>query len=431
MSRWFIDKTYLSDELVNDRICQVTCLLNDPTRFNERKISFIQEVLPRYLGEVKSDEYDVEVEMPYVTTATLAADIDDTVLTFALTAGTFMVVSKDSYIKIGNELMIIESVNSATNEVTVYQRGHGGVAVAHTTDEVIETLANVKATCELLGDCRRPNFKDKIKNATQLVDDCITYCKKDMCKKLADNCDVTSRDRVIADAVEKQKLILRKNYLEQLDNLFINGAYGSIDKNGKVAYTTRGLRQWVLGTEDEGGVTHSGFVYDILAEDACVGTAGNGTGALTYDALQNFYVEAGKKSSPQWNRVILNYNSYLALDAIADKSDKCCTTGGQDKNLKNTLLGNTISTPYGDVEVKINDHMADGEIIFYNVENIGWLADCSVNGNVLTEQTFDLDFEDKNKKIGIESYIAFDAAQNMCSDLAIIYNFTKSTQPCA
>ena len=66
MAKGVFDKAYMESKgaIVNERICEVTCLTNEATWVNPRKTAMFNLVAPRYKGEITSDEYEVQVTVP-------------------------------------------------------------------------------------------------------------------------------------------------------------------------------------------------------------------------------------------------------------------------------------------------------------------------------------------------------------------------------
>lgn len=423
MPRGIIDKQLVDDKLVNTRICEMTCAMNEPGKLNDRKTSFLQLIAPNYLGEITSDVYEMEVETPYETSAVLAADIDDTVLTFALTPESFEVMAEDLIIMIGDEQMVIDTINPATNEITVHARAHGWDAASHTVDEPVNALVTMKASCQQAWDCRTPTFACEIENAPQRYSDCVSYCTDDLCRKIVSNCAV-GKEEQLDTLIGKQKKNVIKGLLEGIDSTYINGSFSYITKDGKKVYSTRGLRQWAMWVTNGDCQLNAWLVYDVLAQDECQSAAAGWTGCLDHDVLERFYEAAWERVNPEWTHVIMNRATFLIFDKAADKCETCIAPG-ETPTLRHKFISTRITTPYGDIDVVINENMPTGEAIFFNLSDLGWYADCQINGQLYTESDYATNDKGNLRKIEIEGVTAFDASRNMCQNLATLKGFVK------
>ena len=422
-----LDKKYLESQIgleaVEDIVDRQVSLINTPWNINERNISFLKLVAPRFLGTVNDDIYSIPVESPVVTKSVLTDDIDDAVLVIPVSPDNIEILSPDMLINIDDEAMIIDSIDTAANTITVRWRWYGSsIAVAHTDTTEILLLTTIKWICEDVKNCSMPKIGCTVKNAVQRFDACTKYCNRKLQKQFKKSTDCKgTRSKMIKDYIKDAKSRAIDKLITWLDRALVNWIYWETETTwGNTAYSTMWIRAWAKWFTWD-CIVNAWITYNVLAEDACQWSwaTPSGNWALTYDVMTRFYKKAWENFNPNWSHAIMSWSSYNKLNEVAMTSSKCCSTDWWDKSLSHDTISK-ISTPYGDVTPVLNNNMPDWEIIFFNIQNIGWWASLDEDGTLYTSKEVYIDFEEKVKKWFIEWEIALDASQNMTTDLATL-----------
>lgn len=410
--------------LKNDCLDHVVCKHWDDEYLSERDVAI--ESRFTLAGTVSAREYEIGVESATPLDFELDADIDAAVLTFDVVDASSYLQHND-YIELGSEKMVINTVVGDT--VTVFARGHGtSDASAHTAGAgVVSKIGTVKNFCEETGACEIFVNEGKIVNAVQKHQWCVSWCAEDLCA-LTRNCDCEAdKAQVVDDFLTSAELKSRARNIKLLDRTAVKGVYQSWDNADGTAGSTAGLMEYATGIKTSTGNTISGLMFDAqdVSDNACYVAGDESTYSMSHDLIKK-YLEKVYLAEGKHNIAFVNPNDVLGMTFLVP----ACQTGCDNGNSNGVSFQNASvipGTPFGDIEIVASNNIPQGTIVFAHTSNLKKYAYCANRGQLFTTtgQYQPTPGVEKYKQ-DFTGYFAYDASQNMCTDLGVITNFVIS-----
>ena len=417
----------MKDKLRKDCKAHVVCKHDDETYLSPRDTAILD--LFSMQGTVSAKEYEIGIESRSPVSFTLTAALDAVATTFTVVGDGTLYLQANDYIKQGAELMVVKSVtaNGTDFDIEVYARGHGeSTAVAHPVTEEVMKIGRVEQFCEASGDCEIFVYEGKIINAVQEHKFCISWCDKELCELVKEDPDCDP-SRVIGNYKDEADVKSRAKAIRELNKTALFGEFQSWDNADGTAGSTRGLLPTARGIKTSTGNTISAIKFDAadVADNACFDAADPTTCELSYALLEKLfnkiYLAEGNVT-----HVVLNPQDQLALkDFIKPCQEAPCGSTGGDASFLNVDV--ITGTPFGNIIVVPFNAMPSGQMLFLNRANMKMFAHCYTRGNMFTNKEFEITNGSGRWKNETTANFAFDATQNMCSDMALLCNYKLPT----
>lgn len=420
MAIWKIDFATYSAELKNDFICHTVCKFNEEDYLSERDSAVFN--LFSLSDTVSSREYEVLLNASTPTVFELTADIDAAVLTFGVDAVAFDVVSANSYISIGDENMVVQSVDEAAGTITVYARGHGTSAAAGhiAADEIVSVMGRAENYCTDDASCTIYKNGGKILNAVQRHSACTTWCEEDLCH-MTEGMDSCRAEKFLGDYKNKAIINARVKTLKSLDRIALKGTYQSWDNAQGTAGTTRGLREFAYGITTSTGDMVSGIKFDAsdVADNACATTSTD----LSYVLLQSYFDKVDMVEGFHDIMIVSPKTRQALRDVVLTCQESCDAknSAGEQSAFRNVSY---VDAPFGRIEVIVSSNVSDTEILFAARRNLKIHPYCFTGAAIFDTKEFETQNGTGNWKYKETGYFSFDASQNMCDELGVLHSFT-------
>lgn len=415
MATWTVRAVRDDGSYVNGVFCHTLCKFSDPEYISTRDTGVLS--LFSFDGIASNRNYEVQNRTAPTTIFDIMAPVAvaDTTIQFAPEAADYLEAGQLVIIK--NEQVIIVSVD-ATGLATVTR---GPNAEAYTDEDYGFIIGKPTDFCET-SNCYVNDGKCKIQNAIYRSNYCVQTCKEELCENINFNpkCDDPS---ILADEVDR--LIAERAVMatRELNRLALHGRYR--EWNSTQTGTTRGILETAYGVEADNGKILTGVLYDVaeVADNSCADIEGGKciNGSNWVRLLQEYFDRVDMKEGKH-NVVIMNTKVKQALrDAIYQCTDSC-GVGSKWDPVAFASLDRIDAGPLGILTVVEDNSMSNDKIVFAHTDNLKWFGHCSSNGQLRELKTV-TDNEGFIEKYETTIKVAFDATQNMCSDLGIIHGF--------
>lgn len=410
MATWNVRAVRDDGSYVNGVFCHTLCKFSDPEYISTRDTGILS--LFSFGGIASNRNYEVQNRTAPTTIFDVMAAVAaaDTTIQFAPEAADYLEAGQ--LVVINDEQVEIVSVD-ATGLATVIR---GANAADYTTDDSGFIIGKPTNFCES-ANCYVNDGSCKIENAMYRSNYCVQTCKEELCENINFNpkCDDSS---ILSDEVDR--LIAERAVMatRELNRMALHGKYRQW--NSTQAGSTRGILDTAFGVTADTGKVLTGILFDAsdVAYNPCAAT----DTSLNVKLLQAYFDAVDAKEGKH-NVIIMNTKVKQALrDELYSCTDSCAT-GSKGEPAAFATLQRINAWPLGELIVVEDNSMPMDKIVFAHTDNLKWFGHCSSNG-ALQERKTVTDNDGFMEKYETTVKVAFDATQNMCSDLGVIYGFT-------